>query len=33
MSFLPTTNYLAAKVEVVFENDGVVDMVGGANTG
>jgi hypothetical protein len=32
MSFLPT-NFLAAKVEVVFENDGVVDMVGGANTG
>jgi hypothetical protein len=34
MSFLnPATNYLSAKIEVVFENEGVVEMMGGPNTG
>jgi hypothetical protein len=34
MSFLnPATNYLSARVEIVFENEGVVEMVGGPNTG
>jgi hypothetical protein len=34
MSFLyPTSHYLTAKVEVSFENGGLVEMVGGPNTG
>jgi hypothetical protein len=34
MSFLSSTsNYLSAKLDIHFEQSGVVDMVGGANTG
>ena len=33
MSLFTQPDYLAAKIDMVFDNDGVVDMIGGANTG